>query len=67
MPTMDRRRRLAVLAGGLAAIAGGLSGLLGQHGVSSISNRYLLDGVSVGVTVGVLILLLVRMKAAGND
>ena len=61
---MDRRRELAVIAGGLAAIGGGLTGFIGHHGAgTTASNRYFLFGLSVGITLGVLVLLMTKMNA----
>lgn len=67
MKTLDRRRRLAVVAGGFAAMTGGLSGFIGRHHGSgdSVDNRFLLIGLSVGITVGIAIIVLVKMK--GDD
>ena len=63
---IPRRRRPAAIAGGLAAIAGGLSGFIGRHGaVGAGGYRYLLIGLSVGVTVGVAILAIAKMR--GTD
>lgn len=65
---IDRRRRVGAVAGGLAAVAGGLSGLLGHHGTdAATSHRYWLIGMSVGVTVGIAVLLLARMRGANRD
>ena len=67
MKRMGRRGRLGAFAASLAAVGGGLSGLLGDRGLSAISNRYLLAGVSVGVTVGVTVQFLSKMKVAESD
>jgi hypothetical protein len=68
MKTLDRRRRLGAIAGGLAAIAGGLSGFIGRQGAGgAFDDRYLLIGLSVGVTVGIAVLGLVKMRGADCD
>ena len=65
MKTLDRRRRVAVIAGGMSAIAGGLSAFIGRHGATlAQSPSYFLIGVSVGVTVGAVVILITKMKAA---
>ena len=68
MKSLDRRRRLGAIAGGLAAIAGGLSGFIGRHGAEgAVDDRFLLIGLSVGVTVGIAILALVKMRGTDCD
>jgi hypothetical protein len=69
MRTLDpRRRRLAAIAGGLAAIAGGLSGYIGRHGdVGAGGYRYFLIGLSLGVTVGIVILAIAKMRRTDCD
>ena len=68
MRKLDQRRRLGAIAGGLAAVAGGLSGFIGRHGsVGAASYRYLLIGLSVGVTVGISILVVAKMRRTESD
>ena len=65
---MDHRRRLAVLAGGLAAVGGGLAAFIGHHGPGgAASKRYFLIGLSVGITLGVLLLLIIKMNATRRN
>jgi hypothetical protein len=67
--TLDpRRRRLVALAGALAAIAGGLSGFIGRRGDVGVAGyRYFLIGLSVGVTVGIVILAIAKIRRADCD
>lgn len=68
MRTINRRRRLGAIAGGLSAAAAGLTVLLGHHSTDvAASNRFFLIGLSIGITVGVAVLLIVKMRAAQND
>lgn len=68
MKTLNRRRRFGAIAGALAAIGAGMGGLIGHHDTDTATNsRYWLIGLSVGVTVGVILLLLVKMRAPDGD
>lgn len=52
MKMLDRRRRVAVIAGGVSPMAGGLFAFI-HHGATPAQRpNYFLIGLSVGVTVG---------------
>lgn len=67
MKTMDRRRRVVAIAGGMAAISGGLITFVGHHRASEpLDIKYFALGMAVGVTAGVVVLLLTKLSRRGT-
>ncbi len=65
MKGLDKRRQFAAIAGGISAVVAGSVAVMGRHGgEATINSRLLLIGVSVGITVGIAIVLLARERAS---
>ena len=67
MRKLDGRRRLGAIAVGLTAVAAGLALLSGRHGSEAIHRRFFLSGVSVGILVGVVVILVVKAIASRKN
>lgn len=64
MRKLDGRRRLGAIAGGLSAVAAGLAILSVRHGPESPHPRFFFSGLSVGMFIGVAVILIIRAIAS---
>ena len=68
MTKLDRRRRVVAIAGGMVAISGALVTFVGHHRAGEpFDVKHFALGVGVGITFGLVMLLLAKMSRRGTQ